>query len=129
MDLLPLPQTLIRMTVAFALALPVGWERERADRSAGLRTFPLVAVASCAYVLLASTVYDDARAQARVLEGVVTGVGVGVVVGVLGGAGVVMPPPGEPPPPPHAARGAALSRRAARRAGRLQLNTFIGRPE
>ena len=32
---------------AFALALPIGWEREKEGRSAGLRTFPLVAVASC----------------------------------------------------------------------------------
>ena len=83
MDLLPLAQTLIRMTVAFALALPVGWERERGDRSAGLRTFPLVAVAACAYILLASATYDDARAQARVLEGVITG------VGFLGGGAIL----------------------------------------
>ena len=83
MDLLSLTPTLIRMTVAFALALPVGWERERADRSAGLRTFPLVAVAACAYILLASAIYDDARAQARVLEGVITG------VGFLGGGAIL----------------------------------------
>jgi putative Mg2+ transporter-C (MgtC) family protein len=83
MDLLSLAQTLIRMTVAFALALPVGWEREHADRSAGLRTFPLVAVAACAYVLLASSLYEDARAQARVLEGVITG------VGFLGGGAIL----------------------------------------
>ena len=83
MDLLSLSQTLVRMTVAFALALPLGWERERADRSAGLRTFPLVAVAACAYILLAAAMFEDARAQARVLEGVVTG------VGFLGGGAIL----------------------------------------
>ena len=83
MDIQLFTQTLIRMAAAFALALPVGWERERADRSAGLRTFPLVAVAACAYILLASATFDDARAQARVLEGVITG------VGFLGGGAIL----------------------------------------
>jgi putative Mg2+ transporter-C (MgtC) family protein len=83
LDLLSLTQTLIRMMAAFALALPLGWERERADRSAGLRTFPLVAVAACAYILLADAMFEDARAQARVLEGVVTG------VGFLGGGAIL----------------------------------------
>ena len=80
---LPLAQTLVRMIAAFALALPLGWERERADRSAGLRTFPLVAVAACSYILLATAMFEDARAQARVLEGVITG------VGFLGGGAIL----------------------------------------
>ena len=64
------------MFVAFALSLPVAWDRERGDRSAGLRTFPLVATAAAGYVLLAQAVFPgEARAQARVLEGVITGVG------------------------------------------------------
>jgi putative Mg2+ transporter-C (MgtC) family protein len=83
LDLLPLTQTLVRMVAAFALALPLGWERERADRSAGLRTFPLVAVAACSYILLANAMFEDARAQARVLEGVITG------VGFLGGGAIL----------------------------------------
>jgi uncharacterized membrane protein YhiD involved in acid resistance len=37
---------------AYALALPIGWDRERAERSAGLRTFPLVAVAVAAFTIL-----------------------------------------------------------------------------
>jgi putative Mg2+ transporter-C (MgtC) family protein len=36
------------IAIAFLLALPVGWEREQSERSAGLRTFPLVAMASAA---------------------------------------------------------------------------------
>lgn len=36
--------------VAFLFALPVAWNREKTARSAGLRTFPLVSIASCGYM-------------------------------------------------------------------------------
>jgi len=35
------------LTIAFVLAIPIALDRERASRGAGLRTFPLVAVAAC----------------------------------------------------------------------------------
>src|SRR5215831_1170708 len=41
---------LVHLAVAFILAVPIGWNRARAERSAGLRTFPLVAMASCGLV-------------------------------------------------------------------------------
>ena len=67
---------LVQLAVAYLLALPIGWERERADRSAGIRTFPLVAIASCAFVLAARTVLSDhAEGNARIIEGVITGMG------------------------------------------------------
>ena len=68
--------TLTHIAAAYVLALPVAWDRETEARSAGLRTFPLVAIASCGYVLLALSVFagsDDA--QARVVQGLVTGIG------------------------------------------------------
>ena len=46
-DILP---HLVSLAIAYALALPIGWNREHAERSAGLRTFPLVAVACCGIV-------------------------------------------------------------------------------
>ncbi len=62
--------------VAYALALPVAWDREHEARSAGLRTFPLVAVASCGFILLAAGVMgNNTDAQARVIQGVITGIG------------------------------------------------------
>jgi putative Mg2+ transporter-C (MgtC) family protein len=65
-----------QIAVAFALALPVGWEREQSERSAGLRTFPLVAMASCGYILIASRVLaGHPEGQARVIEGLMTGIG------------------------------------------------------
>ena len=63
------------LAAAYVLALPVGFERERHSRSAGLRTFPLVAVASCAYMLLGINVLDASDAEARVFEGIITGMG------------------------------------------------------
>ena len=71
-----LGQQLLRLGVALVLALPIGWERETAARSAGLRTFPLVALAACGYVLVAlRAAGEDADAQARVLQGLMTGIG------------------------------------------------------
>ncbi len=62
--------------LAYLLALPVGWDRERDDRSAGIRTFPLVAVASCGFVLVGIAVLGrESMGQARIMEGLITGVG------------------------------------------------------
>lgn len=66
----------IKMAAAYVLALPLGWDRERAQRSAGLRTFPLVALASCGFVLVArETMTTSVEAQARIIQGIVTGIG------------------------------------------------------
>ncbi len=62
--------------IAYALAFVIGWNREREARSAGLRTFPLVAVASCGFVQGAEVlVGTDPQATARLLSGVITGIG------------------------------------------------------
>ncbi len=67
---------LIALVTAYLLALPIGWNREKEERSAGLRTFPLVAVASCGFVQAAeSMVAGEAEAMARIVEGVITGMG------------------------------------------------------
>jgi putative Mg2+ transporter-C (MgtC) family protein len=66
----------VSIAIAYMLALPIGWDRELAVRSAGLRTFPLVAVASCGYILVAKAVLgDNAESQARVIQGLITGIG------------------------------------------------------
>jgi len=61
--------------IAYLLALPVGWDRERASPGAGLRTFPLVAVAACGYTLVGISVLDSTEAESRILQGLITGVG------------------------------------------------------
>ena len=67
---------LVHLLVAFVLALPIGWHRAREEQSAGLRTFPLVAIASCALVQTAISVFGaNATVNANILQGVVTGIG------------------------------------------------------
>jgi putative Mg2+ transporter-C (MgtC) family protein len=67
---------LIALAVAYALAFPIGWNRERQDRSAGLRTFPLVAVAACGFIQAAEPLMaQEPGAMARIVEGVITGMG------------------------------------------------------
>ena len=64
------------LSIAYALAFRIGWNREREDRSAGLRTFPLVAVAACGFVQATEGLAAAApEAMARIVEGVITGVG------------------------------------------------------
>lgn len=83
MDLPAQLEPLAKIAAAFLLALPVGWDREQADRSLGLRTFPLVAVGACAFVLTARIHLGDAEGVSKVVEGVVSG------IGFLGAAAVV----------------------------------------
>lgn len=66
---------LILLGVAYLLALPVGWNRERYSRSAGLRTYPLVAVATCGFMLVGIEVLSSDEAAGRAMQGVVTGMG------------------------------------------------------
>lgn len=67
---------MLSLGAAYLLALPVGWDREHDERSAGIRTFPLVAIASCGFVLVGIAILGRTDpAQARILEGLITGVG------------------------------------------------------
>ena len=64
------------LAVAYVLALPIGWNREKAERSAGLRTFPLVAIATCGVVQATETMLQGhPEGTARIIEGLMTGMG------------------------------------------------------
>lgn len=72
-DVLP---HLVAIGLAYVLAFPIGWNREKTERSAGLRTFPLVAVASCGFIQAAeSLTAETPEAMARIVEGLITGMG------------------------------------------------------
>ncbi len=66
---------LYQIGIAYALALPIAWNREKAERTAGLRTFPLVAMASCGYMLIGLQVLTTTDAESRVLYGIIAGMG------------------------------------------------------
>ena len=60
---------------AYLLALPIGWDREHSKRQFGLRTFPLVAVVTCGFMLVGKSVIDSTDGEARVIQGIITGIG------------------------------------------------------
>ncbi len=74
---------LVRIVIAFAMALPVALDRELHDKSAGFRTFPLVSIACCGFILISRQVLPDPAAQARVFQGLITG------IGFIGGGAIV----------------------------------------
>ncbi len=70
-----------RIGLAYLIALPLGIQREKEAHSAGVRTFPIVAMASCGYILIAHALAfpdqgaADPAAVSRVLQGLVAGIG------------------------------------------------------
>lgn len=68
---------------AFLLALPIAINREHKADGAGLRTFPLVCIASCSFMLVGMSVYSGSDAEARVMYGIITG------MGFIGGGSIV----------------------------------------
>jgi len=60
--------------VTYLLTALIGWEREKEAHSAGLRTFPLVGMASCGYLLILGA-HPNSADQSRVLQGLITGIG------------------------------------------------------
>jgi putative Mg2+ transporter-C (MgtC) family protein len=72
------------LAFAYLLALPIGWDRERHERSAGIRTFPLVAIASCGFIQATEALTSSSpEAQARIVEGLITG------IGFIGGGAII----------------------------------------
>ncbi|MGO1693325.1 MAG: MgtC/SapB family protein, partial [Marinobacter sp.] len=61
--------------VTFLLSLPIALSQELNNHSAGLRTFPLVSISSCAFMLVGMDVYTGSDAEARVMYGIITGMG------------------------------------------------------
>jgi putative Mg2+ transporter-C (MgtC) family protein len=62
------------IAIAYVLTVSIGWESEREEQSAGVRTFPVVGIASCGYLLLMGY-HPDSAAQSRLLQGLITGIG------------------------------------------------------
>jgi len=76
MDRMHIGTHLVALAFAFALAIPIGWDREKRARSAGLRTFPLVALASCGFIQASeSLLAHTPDGMAKVIEGLITGIG------------------------------------------------------
>jgi len=66
-----------KILLAYLLAMPTGLIREKQEHGIGIRTFPIVAMASCGYLLIftGGTSSDLLAAQSRVLQGLIAGIG------------------------------------------------------
>lgn len=66
----------LRIAIAFLLAMPIGWERLQSERSLGLRTFPIVAIGACGFVLITRQISGStAESEARIIAGLLSGIG------------------------------------------------------
>lgn len=63
------------LLLAFALAIPIGLDRQQSSRNFGLRTFPLVAVVSCGFMMVGTSVINTTDGEARIFQGIITGIG------------------------------------------------------
>lgn len=63
-----------RIAITYALTVLIGWDRERETHGAGVRTFPIVGMASCGYMLILG-LHPDSGDQSRLLQGLITGIG------------------------------------------------------
>lgn len=61
--------------IAFILALPIALNREYKGSGAGMRTYPLVSIACCAFMLVAMDMFESGDPQAKVMYGIITGMG------------------------------------------------------
>jgi len=75
---------LLHLSIAFALTAIIGWNRERESHNVGIRAFPIVGVASCAYLMITvDAAHFDAASTSRVLQGLIAG------IGFVGGGAIV----------------------------------------
>ena len=65
----------VRLVMAALLGGLLGWEREQAGKSAGVRTHMLVAMGAALFVLVAQQAGIAAADNSRVLQGIIAGVG------------------------------------------------------
>jgi putative Mg2+ transporter-C (MgtC) family protein len=74
-----------KIAFAYALAVPTGWWREKQGHAIGIRTFPIVAMASCGYMLIFGDVKgpEGLALNSHILQGLVAG------IGFIGGGAIV----------------------------------------
>ncbi|HKM61281.1 MAG TPA: MgtC/SapB family protein [Acidisphaera sp.] len=63
------------LAIAYGLAVPIGWDREQEERTAGLRTFPLVAIASCGFIQASEHAGNGSSVVSGAVEGLIAGMG------------------------------------------------------
>lgn len=80
-EAIPGAVTAAKIGSAYLLALPTGWYREKQGHMVGLRTFPIVAMACCGYMLVLGP--GGPGDMSRLLQGLTAG------IGFVGGGAIV----------------------------------------
>jgi putative Mg2+ transporter-C (MgtC) family protein len=68
-------RVLIRLLGAMLAGAVLGWQRERSDKPAGLRTHILVALGAATFVVVPEQFAMNPDALSRVIQGIATGIG------------------------------------------------------
>jgi putative Mg2+ transporter-C (MgtC) family protein len=68
-------RVLIRLLGAMLAGAILGWQRERSDKPAGLRTHILVALGAAIFVVVPEQFAMNPDALSRVIQGIATGIG------------------------------------------------------
>lgn len=76
-------EILAKLGGALVLSLPMALNRELTQRAAGIRTFTLVTVTSCGFLLVGFRFLDDQESNARLMQGLIGG------LGFLGGGAIL----------------------------------------
>ncbi|MGQ7846427.1 MgtC/SapB family protein [Granulosicoccus sp. 3-233] len=73
----PTLMMILQLVASVVLVLPVAWDREHEGPSMGLRTFSLVSLGSCAYVLIGLSLVstEEHEVMIRLLQGLMSGIG------------------------------------------------------
>jgi len=66
-----------KLMLACVCAAVVGWERERQEKAAGIRTHILICIGSCLFMVVGLELVDPTKTNdvLRIFQGVITGVG------------------------------------------------------
>jgi putative Mg2+ transporter-C (MgtC) family protein len=72
-----------KLVAALLLSLPMAWNREKAERAAGIRTFCLVSVTACGFLLAGFGFLEEQIGNARLMQGLIGG------LGFLGGGAIL----------------------------------------
>ncbi len=75
LDLQAFTRVALRMGVALLLGAAIGWDRERRDSEAGLRTHMLVALGAALFVLVPAEAGMSLADLSRIVQGIVSGIG------------------------------------------------------
>lgn len=75
LDAEQLTRVVLRLAVALLLGAAIGWDRERRDAEAGLRTHMLVALGSALFIVVPTEAGMSEEAVSRVIQGLVSGIG------------------------------------------------------